>query len=207
MIKFYAFAPSGNSQKVRIALRFLGLNHEEILLSGGAHKQPAFLALNPLGQVPVIVDDDLTLRDSQAILVYLAAAYAPQRWDGATPVERGRIAQWLSLASNEIAAGPHRLRLAALYGAAIDRPVAEAATARALNVVEGRLVACDWLEGDRMTIADLACAPYLALAHQGGVALEPFPAIRAWTARIAALPDFLPMDGWSRPSIVEGASE
>lgn len=196
MINFYAFKPSGNSQKVRIALRLLDLPFEEIAPSGGAHKQPSFLALNPLGQVPVLIDGDVTLRDSQAILTYLAAAYAPGQWDGATPAERGRIAQWLSLASNEIAAGPNRLRLAALFGASIDRPAAEAATAKVLALVESRLSVGEWLEGERLTIADLACAPYLALAHQGGIELSPFPNVRAWTARIARLPNFPAMDGW-----------
>lgn len=197
MIQFYAFKPSGNSQKVRIALRLLGLDYEEVVLTGGTHGQPAFLGLNPLGQVPVIVDGDVTLRDSQAILVYLAAAHAPERWDGETPAERGRIAQWLSLASNEIASGPNRLRLAALFGAPVDRPAAEGAAARVLNLVERHLATRDWLEGKRLTIADLACAPYLALAHQGGVDLDPFPAVRGWTARFAALPSFPAMDGWS----------
>lgn len=197
MIRVYTFKPSGNSQKVRIALCLLGLKHEDIALGRGAHTQPDFLALNPLGQVPVLVDGDTTLRDSQAILTYLAAAYAPGRWDGETAAERGRIAQWLSLAANEIAAGPNRLRLATLFGAAIDRPTAEATTARVLRLVEKHLHSRDWLEGGRLTIADLACSPYLALAHQGGVDLGPFPAVRTWTARIAALPSFPPMDGWN----------
>lgn len=196
MIQFYTLKPSGNAQKVRVALHLLDLKHEETVLSGGAQKQPDFLALNPLGQVPVIIDGELVLRDSQAILVYLAAAYAPGRWDGETPAERGRIVQWLSLAANEIAAGPNLLRRAALFGASIDRPAAEAATVRVMAVIEARLAAGDWLEAGRVTIADLACAPYLALAHQGGVDLEPWPAIRAWTARVAALPGFPPMDGW-----------
>lgn len=197
MIRLYAFKPSGNSQKVRIALGLLGLEYENITLAGGAHKQPDFLALNPLGQVPVLIDGDTILRDSQAILVYLAAAYAPGRWDGETAAERGRIAQWLSLAANEIAAGPNRLRLAALFGAAIDRPAAEAMTARVFTLVEGRLRGRDWLEAGRLTIADLACAPYLALAHQGGVDLGSFPEIQAWAARIAAQPGFPRLEGWN----------
>lgn len=204
MIMLYVFKPSGNSQKVRLALGLLGLEHEEVVLSGGAHKQPPFTDLNPLGQVPVLVDEATVVRDSQAILVYLAAAYAPGDWDGRDPAERGHIAQWLSLASHEIAVGPNRLRLAALFGATVDRPAADSATGRVLGLVEAHLDSRDWLEGGRLTIADLACAPYLALAHQGGVDLEPFSRVRAWTERIAALPGFPAMEGWAATTVADG---
>lgn len=196
MIKLYAFPPSGNSQKVRIALCLLDLAFEEIHPTGGEHKRAPFTFLNPLGQVPVLVDGDVVLRDSQAILVYLAAAYRPGDWDGNDPGERGRIAQWLSFAANEISNGPNKLRLAKLFGAGIDRPGAESLTSRVLELVEAKLDGRDWLEGDRLTIADLACAPYLALASQGGVDLHPYPNILGWCARIAAIPLFPKMDSW-----------
>jgi glutathione S-transferase len=136
------------------------------------------------------------LRDSQAILVYLAAAYRPGDWDGHDPAERGRIAQWLSFAANEIANGPNKLRLAALFGTAIDRPAAEPVTAKVLGLVEARLDGREWLEGDRLTIADLACVPYLALVAQGGIDVGPYPNIRGWSARIAGMVRFPAMDGW-----------
>lgn len=196
----YTLAPSGNAQKVRIALRFLDLQFEERTLAGGAHKREPFTSLNSLGQVPVLVDGDLVLRDSQAILVYLAARYAPGEWDGRTADERGRVAQWLSLAANEIANGPNQLRRAALFGADIDRIAAEAITTRALDLVEAKLQKGMWLEGERLTVADLACAPYLALAPQGGIDLNPYPCIRSWVERIASLPRFPAMSGWTHPS-------
>ncbi|HEY4547453.1 MAG TPA: glutathione S-transferase N-terminal domain-containing protein [Pedomonas sp.] len=196
MITLYSLAPSGNAQKVRMALRFLGLVFEEVQLTGGAHKRPPFTDLKPLGQVPVLVDDEVVLRDSQAILVYLAAAYRPGEWDGYDAAERGRIAHWLSLAADEIAQGPNRLRLAALFGVTIDPIAAAARTKRALDLVERQLEASGWLEGGRLTIADLACAPYLALRPQGGVDLGAYSNVRAWTARVAALPGFPVMTGW-----------
>lgn len=196
MIRLYSLPPSGHSQKVRMALRFLGLEFEEVALSGGAHKQRPFTDLNPLGQVPVFVDGTVVLRDSQAILTYLAAAYRPSDWDGYDAAERGRIAQWLSFSANEITHGPNRLRLAALFGAVIDRDLATAITMRVLELIESQLAATGWLEGGRLTIADIACAPYIALSPQGGVDLAPYPNIRAWTGRIAALPEFPVMPAW-----------
>lgn len=196
MITLYGFPASGNTQKVRTALRLLGLAFAEVTPAGGAHRHPPFLAINPLGQVPVLVDGELVLRDSQAILVYLAARHRPGEWDGRDAAERGRIAQWLSFAANEMAAGPNRLRLATLFGAAIDRDAATALTTRVLELVEPRLARDLWLEGGRLTIADLACAPYLALSPQGGVDLGPYPGVRAWAAHIAALEGFPAMTGW-----------
>lgn len=196
----YTLTPSGNAQKVRMALRFLDLQFEERTLSGGAHKREPFTSLNPLGQVPVLVDGDLVLRDSQAILVYLAARYAAGEWDGRMADERGRIAQWLSLAANEIANGLSPLRRAALFGATVDMAAAAALSSRVLDLIEAKLADGMWLEGERLTIADLACAPYLALAPQGGIDLGPYPCVRSWLARIASLPRFPAMAGWIGPS-------
>lgn len=201
MITLYSLPPSGNAQKVRLALRLLDLPFDEVSLSGGAHKQAPFTTLNPLAQVPVLTDGEVVIRDSQAILTYLAAAHAPGTWDGQSPAERGRISQWLSLASNEIANGVARLRANALFGATVDRKAASALAQRVLSLVENQLGRGDWLEGGRLTIADLACAPYLALAGQGGVDLTPFPGLGGWTSRIAALPRFPAMNGWSAVSV------
>lgn len=188
MIVLHGFPRSGHTLKVRLALTLFGLPFAERDVSGGVHRSAEFRALNPLEQVPVIVDGDVIIRDSQAILVYLAAAHRPGDWDGRDPAERGRIAQWLSLSANEIAAGPNQLRRARLFGASIDDAKAREVTARVLRLMEGRLSGRDWLEGGRLTIADLACVPYLALAPEGGVNLRPFPAVGAWCGRLAALP-------------------
>lgn len=197
MIQLYTLPPSGNAQKARMALRFLDLPFEEVSLAGGGQKMPAFQAINPLGQVPVLVDGTTTIRDSGAILVYLAAAYRPGEWDGHDAAERGRIAQWLMFAAGEVAGGPVRLRAKALFGATVDEAAATTLTGRVLHLVETRLAERDWLEGDRLTIADLAVAPYLALSPQGGVDLDSCPKVRAWLGRIAAMPRFPAMPGWA----------
>jgi glutathione S-transferase len=196
MLRLYGFPRSGNTLKVRLALSLLGFPNEEIALSPGAHKEREFLELNPLGQVPVLVDGEVVLRDSQAILVYLAAAYRPGQWDGFDARERGRIAQWLSLSANEIAHGPNLLRRASLFGAAIDRDQAQATTERVLRLIEARLERQDWLEGARLTIADLACAPYLALGAEAGIDLSRFPALSAWLARIGIIPEIAATPHW-----------
>lgn len=203
MITLYANAVSGNVHKVRIALGLLGLPHAErqIDLRLGEHRQPPVSDLNPLMQLPVLVDGDVVLRDSQAILTYLAARYAPGFMDGDTPAERGRIAQWLSFAAVEIAGGPARLRLAKLFKLDIDTAAVTAISDRALRIVETKLAESDWLECGRLTIADIAVAPYIALAHQGDVSLAAYPNIDVWLDRLARAPGFPEVPGWSESRI------
>ena len=196
MIRLYASEMSGNAHKVRMALAILGLGWDERATDAAARKTDAFLALNPMAQIPVYVEGDFILRDSQAILAYLAARHRPGDWDGRTPEERGAIMIWLSHAANEIFNGPALLRAEQLFGWSVDRERATAVADRILSVVEAHLEGRDWLVGDRLTVADLAASPYLALAPDGGIDLGQWPAIRDWTRRIAALPDFPAMPGW-----------
>lgn len=197
MITLHTADLSGNGMKVRLLLSMLGLPYETKKpdMMKGEHKSPAFLQLNPLGQVPVLVDGPVTIRDSQAILVYLARKYGGDTWLPAEPAQMGEVMQWLFFAGNEIYQGPNRLRLANLLKFKVDVELARRITEGALKVMEARLAAHDWLALDRLTIADLACYPYTALAYQGDFDLAPYKAVRAWIARIEALPGYVGMPG------------
>jgi glutathione S-transferase len=59
--------------------------------------------------------------------------------------------------------------------------------------MEGELAAHAWLAGEAPSIADVACYAYIAHAPEGGIALDPYPQVRAWIARVQALPGFVPM--------------
>ena len=196
MIQLYGSPRSGNTHKVRMALAFLDLPWDEQLTDAAARQSDAFAAITPMRQIPVYVEADRKLRDSQAILTYLAARHRPGDWDGHTPGERSEIALWLSHAANEIANGPATLRLARQFGAVIAEAQAQAVTARILPVIDAHLSDHRWLVGDRLTIADLATSPYLALAGEADIDLARWPAIGEWTDRIAALPGFPGMPGW-----------
>lgn len=197
-MRLHAHALSGNSHKVRLLLGALGLSCEEVAVNipAGAHKAPEFLALNPLGQVPVLEDGGLTLRDSQAILVYLARRYDPTgAWLPEDAEGVGRVQQWLSFAANEIHHGANLARLHFLLGGPVDLPAAQARARDALAQFEARLDGREWLELDRPTVADLACFPYAALAPEGQVSLEPYPHVRAWIGRVKATPGYVAMPG------------
>lgn len=200
-MKLYSHQLSGNCHKVRLLLGFLGLGYEEYLVDfeGGEHRGEAFLALNPCGTIPVLADGETVVPDSQAILVYVAERYGAGRWTPTDPQGRALVARWLSFAANEIHHGLNAARLHEKFGAPIDIAAATALAQKALGILDARLAETGWLVGDAITIADLACAPYAALAPEGHVALDPYPEVKAWLARIHDREHFTPMPGWTAP--------
>lgn len=201
MIKLYQFALSGNCHKIRLLLSLMGLPYEGINVSGakGEHKSPEFLALNPFGQVPVLVDGDVVLRDSQAILFYLAQTYGSARgqsnwWPGDT-AQAAQLMAWLSVASSEVSRGPGMLRMHYKFGRAIDVPATEKISTDLLKVLDAHLAQRDWLVGDAISIADVAVYPYIALAPEGQVNLLPYTHVVKWLSRIQALPAYVGMEG------------
>lgn len=195
-IRLYGFPLSGHAHRVTLFLSLLGLPFEtiDVDLPNAAHKQPDFLARNPFGQVPVIEDGDVTLADSNAILVYLAMRYDPQRcWLPQDAVSAARIQQWLSAAAGPLAHGPAAARLVKLFGAPFDHARACAIAAQLYNVIEAQLAGRSFLVGEAPTVADIALYSYTAHAPEGGIALDAWPHVRAWLARIEALPGFVPM--------------
>ena len=195
-LKFYRHPISGHCHRVELLLSMLGLSFErvEVDLLKGEQKQPAFRDKNTLAQVPVLEDGDVTIADSNAILVYLALRYdAAGRWLPREPVAAARVQRWLSVAAGELVSGPGRLRLNALLQAPVDRPLAERAAQSVFALLESTLAGSRFLAGETPTIADLAMYAYTERAPEGGLSLEPYPTVRAWHARVEALPAFVPM--------------
>jgi glutathione S-transferase len=196
-VKLYDLELSGNCYKVRLfaALAQIPIDIVPVDFMGGEHKRAPLLTLNPWGELPVLVDGDIVLRDSQAILVYLAASYGGEAWLPKDPAHMAQVVQWLSVAANEIQNGPANARLVDKFGYAIDKPNTLVRSARILALIEAYLDTHPWLAMGRPTIADCAVFPYVALAPEGAVSLEPYPSVRAWIARVKALPNFLSMPG------------
>ena len=185
---------SGHSHRVEAFLHLLDLPHRtvDVDLLTGAHKQPDFLALNPFGQVPVLQDGELTLADSNAILVYLAMRYGGVRWQPVDPAHAARIQRWLSVAAGELAHGAGMARVAVLFKRTIDTAPLITRAHGLLALMEQHLRGSSWLTGHEASIADLAMYGYTARAPEGNVSLEAYPSVRAWLARVEALPGFLP---------------
>ncbi len=196
-MKLYDLTLSGNCYKVRLLAALAGIPLEIVPVDflGGEHKRPPLIELNPWGELPILVDGEVVLRDSQAILVYLARRYAGEAWLPGDPAAMAEVVQWLSTAANEVQNGPGAARLVDKFGYDLDKADTLRRAARILPLIEARLADHDWLALDRPSIADCAVLPYVALAPEGGVSLSDFPHIRAWIARVKALPGFVPMPG------------
>lgn len=185
---------SGHTHRVALMLNALGLAYRFEDSPGPVRASPGFLALNPLGQIPVLRDGDVTLADSNAILVYMARRYAPDGpWLPQEPVAAAGVQRWLSIAAGEVMHGPATARMISLFGLPDDPARAARISARVLTFMDGHMQARTFLAADHVTIADLACYSYVAHAPDGGVSLEPYPAVRAWLARVEAQPWFQPM--------------
>ena len=196
-MKLYDLELSGNCYKIRLFLAFLGQDYElaPVDFLAGEHKSPDYMARNPFGEIPVLVDGDLVLRDSQAILVYLARKYGGEEWLPTSPEGMAQVMQWLMVAESEVARGPNDARLHDKFGYELDVEKARANTTRLLDIMEAHLSQNDWLALNQPTIADIACFPYVALGHEGGASCENHAAVCAWIARIKALPGFVGMPG------------
>jgi len=194
-IKLYRFPLSGHSHRVELFLSLLGLPveliHVDILTC--AHKNPEFIALNIFGQVPVLQDGDVTIADSNAILVYLASKYDAGHWLPRDPEQAAEVQRWLSVAAGLLAFGPAAARLVKVFKAPLNLDEVTQRANHLFEVMEKVLQQSPFLVGAKPTLADIANYTYVAHAPEGGVPLASYPRIRAWLVRIEALPGFVPM--------------
>ena len=194
-LKLYRHALSGHAHRAELLLSLLGLPYEliDVDLAGRAQKNPEFLALNSFGQVPVLDDGGVIVADSNSILVYLATKYDDGHWLPRDPRAAASVQRWLSVAAGQVASGPAAARLVTVFGAALDHERAKTIANGLFAVLQRELEGRAFLTGDAPTIADIALYAYVAHAPEGGVSLEPYPAIGAWLARVAGLQGFVPM--------------
>lgn len=195
-LRLYRHPLSGHCHRVELLLSLLGLPYqlEHVDLLAGAHKQPDFVSKNVFGQVPVLEDGDVTLADSNAILIYLAERYdSDARFWPRTPQGRAAVVRWLSVAAGQLASGPAAARLVKVFGRKLDHALAINVAEQLFAVLEAELTRRAFLVQETPTLADIALYAYVARAPEGDVSLEKYPALRAWLGRIEALPGFVPM--------------
>ena len=191
----HGFPISANTHRVRLLLSLLGLSWREELvdLVRGQQRGAAFRRLAPTGQVPVLEEEALTIWDSHAILVYLAQTCGGADWWPATAADQSQVWQWLFFDCNEIHNGIGYARNHRAFGIACDYEAAAARGRAALSVLDERLAAAPWLALGRLTLADLACYPMVAVADQAGIDLAFYDNVRPWLHRLESLPQFVAM--------------
>jgi len=185
-MKLYYF-PSPNPQKIRFALNELGLDCETVAvdLIKRENRTAEFLALNPAGRVPVLVEGDLILWESHAILAYLGEKTG-KLWPTST-AGRADALRWLffltsavsppatELAFNRIAV---KLRGGTPDQAAIER--GEKALPEPIGIVDRHLATRKWMLGDEFSLVDCDYGPVFNVVEKAGFNFDPFPKVRAY---------------------------
>lgn len=204
-MKLYDYILSPSCFKVRLIAALTGVQltlRPVDFHPGGEHRSPELLALNPAGAIPILEDGDMLLTESSAMLTYIASKAAPEWLGNGTAEESARIQQWLSF-SHRLTANLGGARLYEMLQRPGDIDALQTAGHAALRELEAalteqRLRGQSFLVSDRPSVADIACFPYVALAPDGSVSLDTYPAIRLWLRAVRALDGFIEMPGIHR---------
>ncbi|WP_108787240.1 glutathione S-transferase N-terminal domain-containing protein [Erythrobacter sp. Alg231-14] len=193
-MKLYTHPLSGHSHRAALFLALVGVDADivNVDLAAGEHKSEEFLALNRFGQLPVLVDGDTVIADSNAILTYVAKKFGRNDWLPEAPAAAAAVQRWLSVAAGQIAFGPAAARLITVFGAGYNAEEVIARAHAVLAVIEEELDGKNWIiGGGQPTIADVALYSYIARAPEGNVDLSAYPRVNAWLEQIEALSGFV----------------
>jgi glutathione S-transferase len=197
-MKLYGFPPSPNTWQVRALAAHLGvpLELEFVDLSKGASRTAAFLALNPTGRTPVLVDGDFKLWESQAIMQYVASKSANALWpnDARTRADITRWQSWMIAHWNAQCWAPvlteRFIKKLLNLGPSDEAVIAKGVEAynKEAAMLDAHLTKQKNLVGDTLTVADFSVAAPMFYAKQAELPLAPYPRLRGWFERVAALP-------------------
>lgn len=196
--KLYCFGESGNAYKAALTLTLAGIDWEPVFVDffNGATRTPEFRALNEMGEVPVLVDGDRVL--TQSGVIQFDVVERSGKLGGTTPADRAEVLRWILWDNHKMSSQAGTVRFLMNFLPADKRPEAvipflQARLTTALRVLDGHLAGRDWMVGDAVTIADIACCSYLFYPEPFGFSRDDWPNISKWLSRISDLP------GWKHP--------
>ena len=201
MVTLYGFPRSSNALKVRFLLEELGLPYEQELVPVEEPRPAEFLALNPIGTVPTLVDEQLVLSESHAIMRYLIRREGRPDLYGPTQAEAAHIDEWLDRLTTVLRPALFRHESIALgyvrgSGFHPEQGDPEAALERAAQIAPtlrtfDALVRPNGTVLGRFTIADCAVAPVLYRTTHSGLDLSPYPNLLQLREVLLARPSFI----------------
>jgi glutathione S-transferase len=197
-VKLYCFGESGNAYKVALALEFLDIDWqaEWVDFFNGASRTAEFKAINPMGEVPVLVDGDTVLTQSGVILDYLSSKTG--KLGGKSAAERREVLRWLFWDNHKLSTLAGNTRFLANFLPEDKRPAGvipfqQSRLRASYTVLNDHLSAHIWVAGKDMTIADLSLCGYLYYPEPFGFDRAEWPHIDAWLTRISGV------KGWKHP--------
>ncbi|MGM0741764.1 MAG: glutathione S-transferase family protein [Pseudomonadota bacterium] len=197
-IELYCFGESGNAYKAALALELAGMDWTPVYIDflNGETRGEAFREINPMGEVPVLRDGDVTLTQSGVMQIYVTEKTG--RFGGATPEEAREVMRWMFWDNHKLSSQAGMTRFLMNFLPEEKRPEGvipfmqgrlKAAYATLNSHLEGR----DWIVGEGVTNADLSCCGYLFYPEPFGFERAAWPRIDRWLANIERLP------GWKHP--------
>lgn len=193
----YCFAQSGNAYKPALMMELVGADWSPIFVDffNGGSRTPEFLAINPMGEIPVLRHGDRTLTQSGVMLHHISERF-DNAYGGKTAQDKDEIWRWLLWDNHKLTANTATLRFLRMFAKTGETPVTEFLQARAVasfKVLNMHLEGRDWIVGENPTLADLSVCGYLFWPDEIGVDFGAYTNINAWLERIKALP------GWVHP--------
>ena len=192
-MKLYEFAPT-RSIRVRWTLQELGVpfDAEVVDLAAGEHRRPAFLKLNPAAKLPVLVDGDVVLTESVAIVLYLAEKHPEKRLLPADAAQRAQAYRWLLFAATELEQPLWRIAKHSMIYPEDRRLPADIDLAREeftamVRVLDSQMDGREFVVGDKASVADFVLGYTLDWANEVGL-LEEFPRLRDYVERLYQRP-------------------
>lgn len=197
-VQLHCFGESGNAYKCALALTLADIEWAPVFVDffHGGTRTPAFRALNPMGEVPVLVDGDTVLTQSGVILDWISSKSG--HLGGRSAAERREVLRWLFWDNHKLSTQIGTVRFLMNFAPPDKRPEGvvpflQSRLRGAYAVLDTHLAGRSWIVGDAPTVADLSCCGYLYYPEPFGFDRADWPHIAAWLDRIAALP------GWKHP--------
>lgn len=196
--KLYCFGESGNAYKAALTLTLAQMEWVPVFVDffNGETRQPAFRALNEMGEVPVLVDGDTVLTQSAVIQDYVSSKTG--KLGGRSAAERREVLRWMFWDNHKLSGQAGATRFLMNFLPPEKRPAEVIAFQQgrlkaAYTVLNDHLASRGWMVGDQVSLADTACCGYLFYPEPFGFNRKDWPHVDRWLDRIAALP------GWQHP--------